>query len=298
MDHSTPFRPRHHGPSLPWHIGTVRMTGVIERRICTSDGCGDPALARWLCKYHYYKAKREGVLDEVAPNPSTSCEHCGEPIPKGRRWGAQYCSTDCKQHATDLATKRHSVALKAARPRFCAWCKEELDVERETGARYCSRSCGDNWRNHNKAAMRRSSLLASREPCEVCGRPIPEGRAGHAIYCSVKCKRRSRLSGSPEVRARAFDENIKRTHGMTTADYEAMWASQGGRCLICGTDKPGGRGNRLHVDHCHETGRIRGLLCTGCNIGLGQFKDDPARLRAAADYLERHMVTSPSSRGG
>ena len=68
--------------------------------------------------------------------------------------------------------------------------------------------------------------------------------------------------------------------------YNHLLESQDGRCSICGTKDPKGRGN-FHVDHCHETGRIRGLLCNECNIGLGKFKDDPTILHQAADYLMR-----------
>lgn len=77
-------------------------------------------------------------------------------------------------------------------------------------------------------------------------------------------------------------------YGLSLADFETMLASQNGCCVICGVafgsifkDKP-------RVDHCHSTGRIRDLLCTGCNTGLGSFRDRPSLLRAAADYLEKH----------
>lgn len=66
--------------------------------------------------------------------------------------------------------------------------------------------------------------------------------------------------------------------------FEAMLILQSGRCEICTaefTETP-------HVDHSHVTGRVRGLLCDSCNLGLGKFQDDPALLRLAAAYLERY----------
>jgi hypothetical protein len=73
-------------------------------------------------------------------------------------------------------------------------------------------------------------------------------------------------------------------YGLTPEAYAALLETQDARCAICRTDTPGGKGG-WHVDHNHATGLVRGLLCTNCNQGLGQFADDPDRLRAAADYL-------------
>jgi hypothetical protein len=78
------------------------------------------------------------------------------------------------------------------------------------------------------------------------------------------------------------DAHLRRTFGITQADYEALLTRQGGGCGICGR-KPGKIS--LHVDHDHETGEIRGLLCVGCNNALGQLHDDPVLLYRAADYV-------------
>lgn len=70
-------------------------------------------------------------------------------------------------------------------------------------------------------------------------------------------------------------------YGITKAIYTSMVDSQGGKCAICG------RIAALVVDHSHETGKVRGLLCSNCNSGLGFMGDNPVVLRTAADYLAR-----------
>lgn len=76
--------------------------------------------------------------------------------------------------------------------------------------------------------------------------------------------------------------DLKRGYGMTHEDYDALLYRQNLGCAICGR-RPEKRA--LAVDHCHETGRVRGLLCHKCNPGIGIFCDDPALLLKAADYL-------------
>jgi hypothetical protein len=67
--------------------------------------------------------------------------------------------------------------------------------------------------------------------------------------------------------------------------------SQNGVCAICGSPPTGTRSHGLlAIDHCHDTLKIRGLLCNNCNNGLGRFKDNPDSLRKAADYLENPPV--------
>jgi len=87
---------------------------------------------------------------------------------------------------------------------------------------------------------------------------------------------------------RARDGNLRRAqlkyrHGITPEQYETMLESQAGCCAVCGA-KPNGR--RLHVDHNHTTGAVRGLLCHNCNVALGLLAEDSGRLRALATYTE------------
>lgn len=95
---------------------------------------------------------------------------------------------------------------------------------------------------------------------------------------------------SPEA---SRHHNLKRYYGLTGEEYGAMVAAQGGLCMVC--KKPetamfNGRPKAMHVDHCHETGVIRAILCGSCNQMLGNAKDDPSILRAAADYIEEYAA--------
>lgn len=95
---------------------------------------------------------------------------------------------------------------------------------------------------------------------------------------------------------------LKAQYGMTESQYLELLARQGGVCGICGdtpTPLPVGDGERrLVVDHDHATGRVRGLLCWTCNLGLGNFRDDPSRLASALSYLAHPWATSSLGRSG
>ena len=85
------------------------------------------------------------------------------------------------------------------------------------------------------------------------------------------------------------EEWLKYRYGMTLADYDALLAKQNGVCFICETNEPD---QTLAVDHYHPTGVVRGLLCRDCNLGLGNYKDDPRLIRRATAYLEAHLARS------
>lgn len=98
-----------------------------------------------------------------------------------------------------------------------------------------------------------------------------------------------------ERSAYAKAHNLQRRFGMTTEDYDRMLAAQGGVCAICSggstqVHRKTGKLRELAVDHDHVTGKVRALLCTDCNTGLGLFNDSADLIRAAADYLDRHSA--------
>jgi ATPase subunit of ABC transporter with duplicated ATPase domains len=88
---------------------------------------------------------------------------------------------------------------------------------------------------------------------------------------------------------------LKRLYSITLAQYDDLLAAQNEACALCASPAPSGRG-RLHVDHCHTTGAVRGLLCGECNLGLGKFKDNTDTLLKAVDYLKAapHVPSPPS----
>ena len=87
-----------------------------------------------------------------------------------------------------------------------------------------------------------------------------------------------------------LEAHFVRSYGITAIEYEEMSKSQNNLCAICKSTGSGKYGDRLVVDHCHTTGKVRGLLCWPCNIGLGMFKDKPDILDTVKAYLNLNMT--------
>jgi hypothetical protein len=96
---------------------------------------------------------------------------------------------------------------------------------------------------------------------------------------------RNRYHSNPKA-AREATRNgqLKRHYGISLAEYNMLLEQQNGVCAVC--EQPCPTGRRLAVDHDHETGRVRGLLCRNCNSGIGYLGDTLSRVRKAVVYLE------------
>lgn len=158
-------------------------------------------------------------------------------------------------------------------PRPCVTCGSTFQPYRASQVA-CCRSCRDRQPHHAAAQARRNRS--------------PE------IKARKNAARRARYASQPAARIANLDAQLRRNYGISFADYSLMLGEQDFRCLICREPASGGAkaASRLHVDHDHETGFVRGLLCTRCNQGLGYFRDNPDLLRSAVEYLERSATTN------
>ena len=92
----------------------------------------------------------------------------------------------------------------------------------------------------------------------------------------------------PQTKAnQLYDGQLRRNYGITLEEYNSRVVKQKGVCAICKKSTISKR--RLAVDHCHTTGKVRGLLCSGCNTALGQVRDDTTTLRAMIAYLQTYQ---------
>jgi len=222
------------------------------------------------------------------PTTLRKCIRCGElktresfaTAAKGRDGLHSYCRQCMVRYMAD----RRDHIRHPAKP--CEFCQTEF-VPKDVRAQYCSNNCKGRaryWR-HNPREERQ---------CVVCGAETTHRRR-ETIYCSHNCAEKQRRS-TGRGKAASRKHTLKRFHQLTLEAYEQMVKDQDGRCAICGSPSPGAHGWQVDHDHrcCPSRSRgcgrcVRGLLCGPCNLGLGQFADDPVRLEAAANYLRRYI---------
>lgn len=172
-------------------------------------------------------------------------------------------------------------------------------VRGKAEARYCPACAGSASRGRRPSVVTETGDRL----CSVCEIEKPEKdfdlrRPGRRRAVCQKCRYaadRERHKANPEksrAQAAAYrkarpeigrNASLKYLYGMTIAEFDALSETQGGRCWICEGEPKG----RLHVDHCHKTDMVRGLLCGPCNRMIGLAKDRTDVLERAIQYLER-----------
>lgn len=198
--------------------------------------------------------------------------------------------------------------------RQCETCGDDFQ-QRKPSQRTCSITCRALLPHHTGGQRAKAGLVARQCQNSECGREYQPVR-DNQIACSRECllktpqyqaaqrrtdnrperraaqNRRRNLATSPDPDERRIINlqiNLSRAGVKVTREQLRTWvAGRVKQCTICGKLPSGSRD--LHLDHDHETGRLRDWLCGNCNVGLGSFQDDPVLLRAAADYLDRHRA--------
>ena len=103
------------------------------------------------------------------------------------------------------------------------------------------------------------------------------GKRGNVCHA---CKQKRYLSSNPEQKKKTNRrKHLRESYNMSIADYQELYDLQSGLCAICNLEL------KLYVDHCHNTGKIRGLLCNKCNSGIGFLQDDPKIIAKALSYV-------------
>lgn len=117
--------------------------------------------------------------------------------------------------------------------------------------------------------------------------PTPRA-AGLSVTDNAAYQRAWAANNPEKARAHARKYYLK-TYGLTEEKYQEILAAQGGICALCSKDDPDAVGRKLHIDHDHQTGRVRGLLCSMHNTGLGKLGDSIEGLLRAIEYLRRNL---------
>jgi len=152
--------------------------------------------------------------------------------------------------------------------------KPEIEVTDEFLAKY-----GHNRQSYNNLSK--------------AGRWSVRNRAKHYEMCKAT------IAKNPEHYSKRHRKYcLMQNYNITEEQYDEMLKAQNGCCAICGTDKPTGKWKVFAVDHNHETGEVRELLCNECNRGIGLLKDSPERLTKAAEYLLKHDVKTKLEKNG
>lgn len=130
-----------------------------------------------------------------------------------------------------------------------------------------------------KDGAKKDGLYSSCKPCQV-------------LYHKTERVQKLRKSWRVENKQKMRENNYKKSYGVTIEDYDKMFKQQDGKCSICFSAETKNKNyGYFAIDHCHKTGKVRGLLCDKCNTALGSFQDSPEVLLRAIQYLKENMET-------
>lgn len=243
--------------------------------MCEVDGCDKPVHAKGLCQAHYRQMRRrERGLKKPGSKPDPT-------RPKSRY------NPEGERGLHDLADEVRDQYVPKRKSRTETHCANGHELREGTyywqensnyadGWRLVCRLCSREWqaRYHGRSPLPDDVPVIQNRDKTHCkkGHEYTEENTRFNPDGSRQC-----VTCQKEV---AFHQRLKR-YGLTQEEFENLTAVSGEACQICGEETA----HTLHIDHEHESGKVRGLLCNNCNAGLGRFGDDPDLLEAAAQYL-------------
>lgn len=201
--------------------------------------------------------------------------------------------------------------LVPAGHRVCTSCRKPKPLTDFYGAHPWCKVCNRGAKNaayaegrEKSGRKRRNAPVDGQKCCGSCGtwKILTEfqrtaiGGFAHCLTCTA-AKGRARyaemVAGDPTALAahkrRCRGNHLKLKYDMTIDDYEAMYSAQGERCAICGLP-----GENLVVDHAHNTGKVRALLCQQCNFAVGAVRENAEIAKNVAGYIEKHLTQTGS----
>lgn len=167
---------------------------------------------------------------------------------------------------------------------LASWCRE------------CTRARAEETlaRNRKKWSNEDPREVTQQKICKDCKQLLDSSQFGIRRNASDGLHCRCKQCQSIRRRRKTLKNTLKH-FSMSDHDFQAAWAAQNGLCALCGTSLHRRSSRGCHIDHCHVTGRFRGLLCGGCNTALGKLGDTPDALQRALDYVTTGCYTTPRS---
>jgi hypothetical protein len=289
---------------------------VEKKKSAECRGCGEvkPIKAKGLCRKCYARFQRHGDFDDHSPvKGARLCSHCGErPVHAKELCGSCY---------SRLLERGRPDKIKVKKYEACSYCGDIGWIK----AKGLCGACYNYQLQHG--TLERKNIQRIRD-CVVCDNKGFIVSKGICRNCYVRFWKtgsfRTRAGKYEDISPESFGldipseekllerrqrENLKnrrarkqypdryknadllKTFGITLKKYNKMLEGQNGVCAICEekeTAKRNGKTLSLAVDHDHNTGKVRALLCQACNHGIGHMRDSPTLLTAAINYLKNH----------
>ena len=184
--------------------------------------------------------------------------------------------------------------------KVCTKCKQKMSIQqfnKHIGGKFGLESICKNCKQGYKD-KRYKALYGAMRTCKTCGIKATNSDelelfargASYKFGRKPQCKQCATSSEYNITRNNSLDRRCRK-FGITVEEYSNLISIQNNSCAICKKHKDvfEGRGKNFHIDHCHTSGKVRGLLCSHCNTGLGQFKDNIQSLENAIQYISESI---------